>query len=291
MLLATTAPAPAPLTQQEQILYGSMIGLLFMAAVFVFIRMYRRVVVKGPLTRPDLLASPEILVGGIFFVLFMLNLFALWFGTEPAEPPSAAPPRPLEELIGTSMLWMLIPVVAIAVTVIIRGGHLRNIWGLDRCGPARTIGLGFCLAVLAVPLTLAANAVTVNFLGGEGAPQVLVQQFKIAVNGGNWQLVSLIAVSACVVAPITEEVLFRGTFYPMLARSFGRAPSAIFTSVFFAAVHDKLAILPGLTLLALCLTLAFEFTGSLLVPIVMHMVFNAISLLVMWLQVNQGFTP
>ena len=77
----------------------------------------------------------------------------------------------------------------------------------------------------------------------------------------------------------------------MLARSLGRAPSAIFTSVFFAAVHDKLAILPGLTLLALCLTLAFEFTGSLLVPIVMHMVFNAISLLVMWLQVNQGLTP
>ena len=46
----------------------------------------------------------------------------------------------------------------------------------------------------------------------------------------------------------------------------------------------SLTSLPGLFLLAVALTLAYERTGSLPVPITMHALFNAISLGVMYLQ-------
>ena len=54
--------------------------------------------------------------------------------------------------------------------------------------------------------------------------------------------------------------------------------AALLTSALFALVHVNLASLPALFYLALCLTLAYEWTGSLLVPITMHALFNTVSL-------------
>jgi membrane protease YdiL (CAAX protease family) len=58
--------------------------------------------------------------------------------------------------------------------------------------------------------------------------------------------------------------------------------------VLFAAIHNNALGFPGLTLLALALTLAYEFTGTLLVPVFMHACFNGISLFVMWWAVRHG---
>jgi membrane protease YdiL (CAAX protease family) len=165
------------------------------------------------------------------------------------------------------------------------------VFGFRKVGLFRAMATGFLLAVLALPLTYAANAVTVWLTSSQEAPQVLVQKFNSAVSGGDTRLVGLITLSACVIAPVTEEVLFRGTFYPTLARSFGRGPAAIACALFFALVHDRFSDVPGLTVLALCFTLAYELTGSLLVPVFMHATFNGFSLLVMWWQVHAGVSP
>jgi membrane protease YdiL (CAAX protease family) len=46
--------------------------------------------------------------------------------------------------------------------------------------------------------------------------------------------------------------------------------------------------MPGLTVLALGLTLAYEWSGSILVSIFMHAWFNATTLLVMWWAIQRG---
>jgi membrane protease YdiL (CAAX protease family) len=51
------------------------------------------------------------------------------------------------------------------------------------------------------------------------------------------------------------------------------------SSFFFALLHGHLASLPALFTLAVCLALAYEKSGSLLVPMVMHATFNTISVL------------
>ena len=107
--------------------------------------------------------------------------------------------------------------------------------------------------------------------------QPLVRFFQ----GGSWRERAAVAVSAVVVAPVVEEVVFRGLIYGAAKRFGGAAGAAIFSSAFFAFIHGNVPALGPLFGLALCLVLAYEFTGSLLVPIAMHAWFNGLQLLAM----------
>jgi uncharacterized protein len=281
VFLGATDTAARQLSEPELVIIA---GLL-LGSMLVYFRYFRRLAVQGPQTRPDLLAMPEMLGGALLMALFGLVIFAKFSGQKP-EPTVITNERLLD-----SMATAALPAIAIVVLLVARGGHVSSVFGLGKVGLFRAIGVGFCLAILALPLTYAAKAITMAVSGSKEAPQILVQKFQSAADGGDTQLIMLIAISACVIAPITEEVLFRGTFYPMMTRWFGRFPAAILCACFFAAVHDTYTDAPGLIVLALCFTLAYEVTGSLLVPIVMHMVFNGISLAVLWWQIRHGFTP
>ena len=91
--------------------------------------------------------------------------------------------------------------------------------------------------------------------------------------------------SAIFMAPVAEEIIYRGYMFDVLKRSFGSAASVLLTSVLFAAAH-----LPQLNFeildfgIILMLGLLFgvlrEKTGSVLVPIAFHGIYNIISVVV-----------
>lgn len=87
---------------------------------------------------------------------------------------------------------------------------------------------------------------------------------------------------AILVAPIVEELLFRGIFQSMLRKNLG-SPwlSIILTSIFFAAVHGSDIMLhwPALFVLSCCMGYAYEKSGSLVRSMTVHAVFNASSVL------------
>ena len=87
---------------------------------------------------------------------------------------------------------------------------------------------------------------------------------------------------AVFLAPIVEEVLFRGILLPLLARRIGPVPATVLSSIGFAAIHADLGSFAPLTLLAIALSLAYARTRSLRVPIAMHMLFNAANLLLLF---------
>ena len=89
---------------------------------------------------------------------------------------------------------------------------------------------------------------------------------------------------AVVVAPVAEEVVFRGYLYGVLRRYGGRIPAILVSSLLFAAIHVHLPSLLGLGVLAVILCLLYERTGSLWSTIAMHAAFNASTLvmLVLW---------
>ncbi|HSU65367.1 MAG TPA: CPBP family intramembrane glutamic endopeptidase [Tepidisphaeraceae bacterium] len=128
-------------------------------------------------------------------------------------------------------------------------------------------------------------------------------------------IVAAIVVGACVVAPLAEELLFRGHIQTlirrMLARSVSRRMSAapedfafpptpsegiplatefgpprpkpwqtwvaiLITSVLFASLHP-LWTAPIIFILSVCLGYAYERTGNLWVPITIHAAFNSLS--------------
>ena len=94
-----------------------------------------------------------------------------------------------------------------------------------------------------------------------------------------------------VLQPIAEEILFRGYFYAVFKGWAGALASAIFTSILFATVHTNVAALPALLVLALALTLAYEWSGSLKLPIAMHMLFNGIQVGAMAWAVSHPTVP
>jgi membrane protease YdiL (CAAX protease family) len=89
------------------------------------------------------------------------------------------------------------------------------------------------------------------------------------------QVVVLMAVAAVIVAPIAEEVVFRGYLYPAAKRFCGPAGAVLFSSLVFAAAHGNVVALLPLFALAVLLCLIYEFTGSIWASISVHFLFNA----------------
>jgi membrane protease YdiL (CAAX protease family) len=85
----------------------------------------------------------------------------------------------------------------------------------------------------------------------------------------------LMAVAAVFVAPVAEEVIFRGYLYPAAKRFCGPSGAMVFSSLVFAAAHGNVVAIAPLFLLALLLCLVYEFTGSIWSCIAIHFLFNA----------------
>jgi membrane protease YdiL (CAAX protease family) len=115
-----------------------------------------------------------------------------------------------------------------------------------------------------------------------------VKIYQHAAKTGDSSIIWQVVIAAVGIAPISEEILFRGYIYPVFKRLIGAPPAALGAAVLFAAIHNNALGFPGLTLLALALTLTYEFTGSLLVSVFMHAWFNGISLLAMWWSARHG---
>jgi len=83
--------------------------------------------------------------------------------------------------------------------------------------------------------------------------------------------------TAIVLAPIVEEILFRGILYP-LVKELGYPVLALSgTSLLFAAIHGSLLTFVPLTFFAMALVLLYEKTDTLLAPIASHSLFNAVN--------------
>jgi len=83
---------------------------------------------------------------------------------------------------------------------------------------------------------------------------------------------------AIVLAPVGEELLFRGLLYPWIKQA-GFPRMALWgTAILFAAIHINLVLFVPLLVLALALTALYEWSDNLLAPIVAHSVFNALNL-------------
>jgi len=92
-----------------------------------------------------------------------------------------------------------------------------------------------------------------------------------------WPHTALYGIATIVLAPVAEELLFRGLLYPTIKQNGHPRLAWVVTSVVFALTHFNLMALLPLTFLAIILTLLYEFTGNLLAPITTHSLFNAVN--------------
>ena len=95
--------------------------------------------------------------------------------------------------------------------------------------------------------------------------------------GAEWKV--LVVLSAVILTPVVEEILFRGLLQSLLRNYFrGAWPAVLLASVFFAAMHGSTHWFPALFVLGVVLGYNYERTGRLLAPILIHALFNGVTI-------------
>lgn len=101
-------------------------------------------------------------------------------------------------------------------------------------------------------------------------------------NGSPW-LISLLAFTAIILAPLNEELLFRGGIYRFLKSRCRPRLALTITSLLFGLAHANLLEFLPLVLIGALLVRTYERTGRIIAPIVFHAAFNAVNISVILL--------
>lgn len=134
--------------------------------------------------------------------------------------------------------------------------------------------------VIALPVLALTSAAWNLLLRGLGLPDD--PQDLLAVFGSvhSTPLLAGMLFVACVLAPLNEELLFRGAIFRFCRQRFGRAPALLVSGILFGALHGNWASFVPLAVLGAALALAYERTGDIRVSIIAHGLFNLNTLLV-----------
>ncbi|RXK56536.1 CPBP family intramembrane metalloprotease [Oleiharenicola lentus] len=85
---------------------------------------------------------------------------------------------------------------------------------------------------------------------------------------------------ACVLAPLSEELIFRAGLYRFIRQKLGRWPALLVSGVCFGILHGNWAGFLPLAVLGMLLALVYEATGSIRVPVLAHSLFNLNTILI-----------
>lgn len=264
--------------------FGIIYALWFVAGAFIYLaltwQIYARRSTSSPppanpvseaeaVPPPKTFGLPEAILAGLLIFLFLLNIVA-------------SISHPSVELDSRNLVSGLLVtvgvVVFIAAFLTLRGRNIETLAGISKFGAARAIATGAVLLFFAYPLISLADIIVQQFFGGGSSKQTIVELFN---SSQTIQQRVVIIIFAVVIAPAAEEFMFRFFLYGVLKRYFGYLFGLVANSLLFAAVHGHLPSFAALFVLGCCFTIAYEWSGSILVSMTMHSLFNAMTLIVL----------
>lgn len=159
--------------------------------------------------------------------------------------------------------------------------------GLPASPPFHAALAGVVAFMLITPivasLSIALNALLVS-LGQPRTPDAAHQTLAILAERRDPMLTALTLAHVALLVPIAEEFIWRGMVQPGIRSALGAWPGIAITTVLFTLIHwgalapeGRVVGLSMLVALALGLGILRERTGSVLAPIVVHALFNALN--------------
>ena len=88
----------------------------------------------------------------------------------------------------------------------------------------------------------------------------------------------MIFITGILIAPLVEEIFFRGFLYTGLREKYGWIPAALISSALFAAVHLRPITMPPIFLLGLIFAYLYQRTESIWPGVIMHLGTNTLGL-------------
>ncbi len=226
---------------------------------------------------------------GIMFVLFYPGLILLLWANQLVGAPA-----------NTSTIGqMLIGVLCLQGAVLALTCRMLRQQGISWDGAfgfsehwARALVFGIVLAGIFLPIGFELQRLSDFVMRLPHSPvqpveQQSVQTLRLAAS---WTQRVAAGIVTIVVAPLGEEVLFRGILYPTIKQAGFRRLALWATSFAFAAIHLNAVTFVPLLVLSILLTLLYEKTNNLLAPITAHSAFNAIQFVLLYIQQYQSGT-
>jgi membrane protease YdiL (CAAX protease family) len=258
--------------QPDSRLFILWLAIFSLPGLLVCARMLRRVRERGgrvttaPLGLPDLLMS--------FFLAGFFGLVAVVGGqTSDAQ----ARVMTTAEIVPNLIFFTLLISLLVGFLLLRRISPIQ-LFGLERLSLGRALLIGALIVAAIFPLIGTVGWIMTQFLAENAQEQDVVKLYRQVADAGDHTNLAMLIFVAVLFQPAVEEIIFRGYFYPTFKGWAGPVASAVCTATLFATIHLSVAALPALLVLALALTLAYEWSGSLLVPVSMHAVFNGVQL-------------
>ncbi len=259
-------------------LYVALLGLGLLttiALVFYFHRRQvdwdgrKRVLVARPWQAADALGMLVLLVGlqsGTAILLAVVRKFA------------HATPSETAQLLMQTLLLHWLGLALVVALLAWRRLPWHTAFGMAWRSAGRGAGLAALFFVAVLPFFWFYSALYELGLRWCGIEPEL-QQVAVTLTGSQPLGLRIYLVGiAVVVAPLFEEILFRGIMLPALARRVGVGRAIILVALLFAAVHLHVPALLPLFVISVAFSLAYLYSGNLLVPVLMHGLFNAFNL-------------
>ena len=144
-------------------------------------------------------------------------------------------------------------------------------------------GLGGYL--VAFPLVIGVSVLNSQIWHGQGGSNPLL---PIVLEGRSPVALALFLVTTAIAAPVFEEILFRGFLLPSLSRYFSTWNSVLLSGFIFALVHLSLSEVLPLMVLGIVLGFVYARTQNLLASILLHSLWNAGTILSLYLLGSAG---
>lgn len=111
------------------------------------------------------------------------------------------------------------------------------------------------------------------FTNINGANEAINEQIMTVNNGADYLIFVILGV---LIAPVLEELVFRGILFRRLGKRFGLWVGIIISSIFFGISHITLSVV-GATFFGVATCILYMKYKNILVPMAVHFVNNAIS--------------
>jgi membrane protease YdiL (CAAX protease family) len=255
------------------------LGFFFAAFVFVGLSIYFALAWQISTRRSPMEATSGAAPVRTFGLpeAFLATGLVLWFLLISVTASLRRSPIQLSDRdLVANFLVTLFVVFLVAAFLKLRRIDLDSLGGFSKTSLKRALSTAVILLLAATPLILLAEALTQNAFGSGSSRQEIVDLFN---SSRTIEQRVMIIVLAVVVAPISEEFIFRFFIYGVVRRYFGIAVGLVFNALLFAAAHTHLPSAAPLFVLGGCFTLAYEWSGSILVCMAMHSLFNSVQLI------------
>jgi len=281
LIAQASQPTTAPVAREYPAWFmmamavGVVLGLIWLARRIAFPGKFT--LARTPARANDIHPVVLLMLLVLFFGLNMgaAGLFGRWLDEQRAM------------VIGTCVGQAAFIAAGLAVVArLFRNGLWRGLgltarhWQMDglRGVVGLLIALPVCFGLLELTNTLIHALLSGNLERIEELTKPHEFLTAFAEQPAPWRVMVFLAVA--VLAPLSEEILFRGFVQSTIRQLTGRPwVGILITSALFALVHGQWNARPALFALAVILGYNYERTGRLLPSIVIHTLFNAANLL------------